>query len=187
MGHMRTRARELAATVVVSKTTTYGYRVIDAVPSVGVEKKVAAHCIGPQAKKLSQLYEQFRLIRMVVHWESMVGTTTPGSVILAAAPKDERPEGKQPTPSAAVCAAYQPNKTGRIYENISLAVPDSFLRAKAWWPIVDKTNETALTSLTCPAQVVVWIDTNSSSTEDQTVGRVWVEYEIEFQGFAVND
>lgn len=177
MGLTTLRARELVYTVKVKANTTSVPIAFSLSPS---ELKGHAH-VCPQLSRLAQLYEQFRFLTVRVEWEPLVGTTSAGGYILGVQPTDSR--GPQDITGASYVAALQPNTQAQNYVRTALNVPKSFLKALNWYAIGNKDSAAELSN--CPGFISGWCDVTSSAAE-QVVARIWMTYEVEFRGFAVN-
>lgn len=180
LNQTRIRARELVATIVVEA----GKNQFGNLVTVGPNPTKNALNAPPQLAQMAKLFEQYSVEQWVVEWEPMVGTTTSGAVSMCVVPADNRKD-PEALLDAGFIAATQPNVSSRVYAPCKLACPQAYLHAKKWWPISDVTDVQTDFGV-IPAACYILVETSAPKDAGITVGRVWVNYTVHYQGFSKN-
>lgn len=130
--------------------------------------------LGEELTAMAKLFTQYRPVSVVIEYEPMCGTTTNGSFTI----------GVQPWNSESLLTTYariaicQPNASGNVFIRHKVTVPAAFLKQKNWYKVDAASTDDAEN----PVAIGWWVDCDSSTSE-RTLGRVWIRYEYEFQGF----
>lgn len=130
--------------------------------------------LGAELSAMAKLFTQYRVVSLDMEYEPLCGTTTNGAIIICASPSSHT----EPKPSFEEVSVCQPNKTGPLYSKMKVTVPKSFLVEKVWYDVDATTSVFA----EAPCFLQWWVDCDSSTSE-RSLGRIWIRYVFEFQGF----